>query len=356
MRTVTADTPTPARRATRSIHIGLDRVDASVFRDILEDLTAAENDAQAMRDMANDIGCATRLFLSERATRDNVLGALESAIARMVAGDFLMISFAGHGVSLRGVASEPDGWDEAWCLYDGVLLDDELHDLLALVPQDCDVVIVTDACFAGGMLDDQLRSPTGGLGRARRRQPKLMLDIAALMNPAPWGVIHVAGRPVNIGALHGSMLESAIGDVSTARPRRSPFGSVFPRSPRARDADDRIAALLRAGEIEPGRRPRSSPPPPVVARVVALAAAEEGELAYEGQKHGLFTATLVEIVDQLDIDDLTYQDLMTIAADTMVAQSPTLGTLGEERENAADARVFSGSQPDPKPGDNDKDK
>ena len=143
----------PTFNEGRSIHVGLDRVDDAVYQGWLERLGSSELDARAMRELASAMGFATRLLLSEDATRENVLAALESTIERLVDGDVLLLTYSGHMTSLAGFGDDRDGWDEAWCLHDGILLDDQFHDLLADVPAGADVLVITDSCFASGIVD-----------------------------------------------------------------------------------------------------------------------------------------------------------------------------------------------------------
>ena len=63
-----------------SIHVGIDRVDVDVFEGWLPPLHAAERDARAMRELANSMGCATRLLLNEYATRESVQIELDSIL------------------------------------------------------------------------------------------------------------------------------------------------------------------------------------------------------------------------------------------------------------------------------------
>jgi hypothetical protein len=77
-----------------------------------------------------------------------------------------------------------------------------------------------------------------------------------------------------------------------------------------------------------GKR-RSGPRPPIVADVVGLAAAAEGELAYEGDKLGLFTAALLTALSRHDGDDPTYAELMQEVAALLELQRPTYRGLGQ---------------------------
>lgn len=297
----------------RSIHIGVDEVDASVYREHLEPLAAAERDAAAMRDLATAVGVSTRLIVGEDATRKNVVESLEATIERLVPGDFLAITFAGHGVSLRGAGDDPDGFDEAWCLHDGLLLDDELALYLSTVPAGCEVAVVTDACFAAGVLDgqDEARRVGAPAERGRTRLPPSQAGTGTLSD----------GGTVDFGDFDSGFLDAA---------GVKPGDFVIARGPATRGADRAISQLLRSGVIPPG--PVRFQPGEVRAEVVSLAAAAEGELAYEGPKHGLFTAALITLFDRIELRQLTYADLIDIARAIVPVQTATIGSRAASRQ------------------------
>ncbi|MEW5826255.1 MAG: caspase family protein [Candidatus Bipolaricaulota bacterium] len=78
------------------------------------------------------------------------LASLEAASAE----DTLVFFYSGHGAQRpeRWPGDEADAMDEALCLFDADLLDDELAALLAAVPMRR-IVVFLDACYSGGQLD-----------------------------------------------------------------------------------------------------------------------------------------------------------------------------------------------------------
>ena len=261
-----------------------------------------------MRQWANDVGCSARIILGEDATRSNVLDTLEATIERLVPGDLFLMTFAGHGVSLRGAATDPDGWDEAWCLYDGVLLDDEIHDLLAAVPEGCRVVVLTDACFAAGIVD-QTRPAVGAPVGVRE---EIIVDTKSVPG---------VGDPMQ------------------------PMTPLMPRAPRTRSADNAIAQLLLAGRIPPGPIRRRGRRERIRAEVVSLAAAAENELAYEGPNHGVFTAALLRVLERVDSEELSYEDLIEAVDDIVSVQQPALGVVGATERTVRIDRALKGAAP-----------
>lgn len=154
-----------------SIHIGVNRVDASAYPKVPPTLRAAERDAVAMEALATAEGFTTTPLRGPEATRGAVMQALERAAAELNAGDLLVLTFSGHGgrfldlveqdskarpvgADNRRPRDEADGYDEAWCLTDGVLIDDDLYDLLAKFRAGVRIVALSDSCYSGTVLRD----------------------------------------------------------------------------------------------------------------------------------------------------------------------------------------------------------
>jgi hypothetical protein len=105
-----------------------------------------------------------------------VSDALRIAAATSRAGDRLVLTFSGHGARFddtpaapvvarpvgarnTSVGDEADGFDESWCLHDGVLLDDDLYRLLARFEPGVWIYLLSDSCYSGTIvrIDDPLR-------------------------------------------------------------------------------------------------------------------------------------------------------------------------------------------------------
>jgi hypothetical protein len=72
--------------------------------------------------------------------------------------DFLFLSYSGHGASVVDTTGdEKDGKDECICPSDfqqnGVILDDDLHDLLHAFSRKTKIFIILDACHSGTGVD-----------------------------------------------------------------------------------------------------------------------------------------------------------------------------------------------------------
>jgi hypothetical protein len=133
-----------------SLHIGLNAVDLGHYQGWSGALRACEADADDMRSIASGRGFRSQLLLTSAATRDAVRGAIASAAAELAAGDILFISYSGHGGQVPDSnGDEDDAQDETWCLYDGQLIDDELHALWATFAPGVRILVVSDSCHSG---------------------------------------------------------------------------------------------------------------------------------------------------------------------------------------------------------------
>jgi len=151
----------------RALTIGLNAMGKNFAG--FDPLTVAEADAQDMAAIAKSRGFATKTLLAKRATRKAVLAELTAAAKALGPGDIFLLSFSGHGDQLPDRnRDEKDLRDEAWCLYDRNLIDDELFELWAKFKSGVRVLVFSDSCHSGTIL----RVDFGAFGRARRKQHK----------------------------------------------------------------------------------------------------------------------------------------------------------------------------------------
>lgn len=169
-------------RAPRGIalHIGVNEVDPAHYAGWSGPLKCCENDAHTMRRLAIARGYETGQLLTAEATREAVSGSIRAAAAALVPGDIFLVSYAGHGGQVADVnGDEEDLKDETWCLFDGQLLDDELHVLWSEFQPGVRVLVVSDSCHSGtvtkGSTGARVSDPDPSLGEPRfmPRQPAL---------------------------------------------------------------------------------------------------------------------------------------------------------------------------------------
>jgi metacaspase-1 len=264
--------------------VGLNGVDPTVYKKdtaggpgLQHELFGAENDAKAMAGIAICQGFRkVTLLQTEMATCNAVRSALDEASRVLEPGDMLLLTFAGHGTRVVDGSGnaldsppEPDGMDEAWCLYDGLLLDDDLRDALApcLGRERVRVIVVCDSCYNGTFVE-HFASSNG----TRTRAPS---------NPRV--VLRNLERPAGSNSAPG--LEGLLDDLP--RPRAAPGpghfrarGTPMPKPPAARPLSVNAAAPASAVAIAPA---------------LCFSASQDMTTTKEKGRHGKFTAKLLEV-------------------------------------------------------------
>jgi hypothetical protein len=143
-----------------SLHIGVNAIDPAHYSGWSGELAACEFDAESMLEIAQQRGFKAASLITAQATRKSVADAICGAASRLVAGDIFVVSYAGHGGQVPDKnGDEPDSTDETWCLYDGMLIDDELHGLWGKFASGVRVLVVSDSCHSGTVT----RAAQGGL-------------------------------------------------------------------------------------------------------------------------------------------------------------------------------------------------
>lgn len=90
------------------------------------------------------------LLLDKDATKSAVKNALNKLITESKSGDILVVTYSGHGTSVSDTSGdEGDGKDEAWCMHDGYVIDDELQVIIAKLPAGVKLTVISDSCFSG---------------------------------------------------------------------------------------------------------------------------------------------------------------------------------------------------------------
>ncbi|WUD70695.1 caspase family protein [Streptomyces sp. NBC_00510] len=133
-----------------SLHVGVNKLDPAHYGDAVAVLASCVNDAKAMQRMAENLGYSASVLADEDATVVNVAAAIRAATETLFTGDAFLLSFSGHGSQIpnSGADDEPDGMDETLCLYDRMLVDDELHQLLGEFRAGVRVFLVFDSCHS----------------------------------------------------------------------------------------------------------------------------------------------------------------------------------------------------------------
>lgn len=156
----------------RSLHLGLNSVDADAYSGWSGPLAACEFDANDMAAIARAQGLEPTVLLTSAATRAKLLDGIRAAAKTLRKSDFFFLSYSGHGGQVPDVTGDEfDKRDETWCLYDGQLIDDELYFELSRFAAGVRILVVSDSCHSGTVVRAPLQPVT-----VPGQRPKLMPD------------------------------------------------------------------------------------------------------------------------------------------------------------------------------------
>jgi hypothetical protein len=119
---------------------------------IFNDLKGCVNDAKDWSALLQGLGFEVSMMLDSQATKKNVKAALQGLVNSTDAGDVAVFTYSGHGTQVTDFNSdEGDPYDEAVCLYDGNVIDDELRVILQGIHPQATLIVISDSCFSGSV-------------------------------------------------------------------------------------------------------------------------------------------------------------------------------------------------------------
>lgn len=276
-----------------SIHIGLNKLDVSSYGEQTV-LSGCINDADSMQSLAASQGFQTRRMVDEEATADTVIAAISDAANTLRSGDMLFLTYSGHGSQVDDVdGEEADALDETWCLYDRMLIDDELSQLWSQFQAGVRILMLSDSCHSGTVAK-----------LIKERKLAASPQLRDIFNPAPPKRSRTMTRAM--ATRNGGTPPPAV--VSANRP-------APPTTPAAEDAQ-RIPPAA-AGEVtfrwlDPSARRRSiakngglygtlqrligrDVDTNIQAAVLLISGCQDNQLSADGDGNGLFTETLLKV-------------------------------------------------------------
>ncbi len=156
-----------------SLHIGVNHLDADHYgsRGLLK---SCERDAFALHKIAWMRGFDSKRLSTEDSTRDRVISEIQHLSGKAKAGDFVWITYSGHGSQIPDLDSdEGDDLDETWCLHDAQLLDDEIYRLLCSFEPGVRICLLTDSCHNQTIFKGKF---TEGLGPMKALSTKQAME------------------------------------------------------------------------------------------------------------------------------------------------------------------------------------
>jgi len=242
-----------------SLHLGLNAVDPAHYEGWNGVLGGCENDARDMAAIAQMQGyTSTKVLLTAEATAGAFIGHMIDLARQLESGDILFLSYSGHGGQVPDLDDdeEQDGLDETWCLYDRMLIDDELFRLFARFASGVRIFMLSDSCHSGSVARELMQSRGMSfeeLPRAARAAAEVLAPQGASL--AGFDRIRLAPPDTTLAAYmkHESLYRSLQAAASGAE--RGPVG----------------------------------------AGVILISGCQDNEVSYDGAVNGLFTQTLKHV-------------------------------------------------------------
>ena len=273
-----------------SIHVGVNHFDPAYYG-YDGRLRACENDARSMQSIALAHGYETSLLLSTKATAFNVLKELSKAAQNLRLGDILLFTYAGHGSQVPDTNNdEDDSLDETWCLYDRMLVDDELYRIWGQCKPGVRIVMVSDSCHSGSM--------------ARTYQTEHLAIKALLRNSES-----VTRR-------------SILAEEIVYRTLPTDFASrVYNQNKDRYDEIQWTGASTERADI--------------AASVISITACQDNQTAADGLKNGLFTANLLSVWNEGKFEGnyyAFYKEVISVMPSTQTPRFYTVGRIDPDFE------------------------
>ncbi|HEX7256152.1 MAG TPA: caspase family protein [Gaiellaceae bacterium] len=160
-----------------SLHVGLNKVDPAHYNDWDGALTACESDANDMESLAETRGFETTKLLTQDATAETIMNAVENAANELEPGDIFFISYSGHGGQVPDTngEEEEDSSDETWLAYDRQIVDDELYELWKKFEPGVRIIVLSDSCHSGSVnraITDPVPDPVATAEEAAKQNPR----------------------------------------------------------------------------------------------------------------------------------------------------------------------------------------
>ena len=265
----------------RSIHIGLNSVDPDHYDGWEGTLMACEFDANDMEELARGRDFSATKLLTQQATADAVKAEIEKAAQELEDGDFLFLTYSGHGgqVPDKNGEGETDRSDETWVLFDRQLVDDELYALWSKFKPGVRIFVLSDSCHSGSVLKD------------------------------------IADRD----AVSNVVVDRDTADAQKPRPRALPLDVMVKTYREHKDEYDSIQAAVP-----------SSADANVSASVLLISGCQDDQLSLDGMSNGLFTETLLGVWNEGQWSGDYSSFHQAIVAKMPASQQPNLMTVGED--------------------------
>jgi hypothetical protein len=280
-----------------SLHIGLNNVDPTHYDGWNGQLYCCENDALFYHELADKAGIKNRKLLlssgsqsAEMPISANLDKYLEQFSKTLNSGDFLFITYSGHGGQIGDLNfdEEEDALDETWCLYDRQYVDDELWEHFSRFKKGVRILMISDSCHSGSV------------SKAALTAKDIEVD----------GLLQEISKKMNL--------------VARYAPKHITFNAVKKNKEQYYGPTHKPIVIRED----------------IPATVLLLAACRDEEKASEWDGYGLFTSTIKKVLTT-DKAITNYEDwLEKILKQIPAIQTPTLFTYGSGADLFCKEKIF----------------
>lgn len=223
-----------------SLHIGLNEIDPSHYGDSYP-LVACIFDAKDMMKIAKQKKFDESYILTnEKGTHENLVKHIKAAAKKLKKGDIFFLTYSGHGAYVPdNNKDEADGNDETWCLYNRMIIDDELAYLWSKFKTGVRILMLSDSCHSGTV--SRVLKPDG-----------------TYEEPAPEEKNRLIKDGPKIYTKHRSLYDNSVPDASKNLAKT----------------------------------------PKIKATVILLSGCQDNQQSLDGDKNGLFTETLLKVYNK----------------------------------------------------------
>ena len=138
-----------------SINIGINKLSDNYKDAGYDELSYCEQDAKSMKKIAVangfEVEDVEKFNLIGEPTAENVIDAItfaaEDSNKKLVEGDLLLVTFAGHGSEITNRING-DAVNQTWCLHDRQLIDKELARLWSKFGKGVNILFISDSCHS----------------------------------------------------------------------------------------------------------------------------------------------------------------------------------------------------------------
>lgn len=266
-----------------SINIGLNIVEPEMYpRSQIKELKGCEEDAKFMSNLAKGSEFQTILLLGSKgeAKIAQVKNSILNAKRDLDKDGILVITFSGHGSQISDPL-EPDGNFETWCLFDGVLRDFELFGLLTEFEKTQRILIVSDSCHSGTVV----ANTPSGFEALLRVGVERFYNLFGLLGSNSANVTET--RDNNSSSeqykfLSSENLDNAINKEDYINRQTENINTL----------KDKLKKIKDETGIEKDYRDLCN------ASVLLISACQDWQKAEDGEKHGVFTQALVNVLKE----------------------------------------------------------